>query len=246
MSILDSITKGKKTAYAFTICGDAGTGKTTLASTFPNPIFIKSEDGTGLLNVDSFPLVKNVDTLWEQLRALIKEEHNYKTVIIDSVTGLEDMFAQYIIESDPKKPKSINSALGGYGAGLNALANMHGRVRKAAQMLLEKGINVVFIAHTETTVLELPDQDPYHRYDLKLGKRSMTHYVDNVDLVGFLKLQTYTFGEGDRKKATSDGTRVLVTYATASNISKNRFGIKDDLVIVEGENPLKNIINLGE
>ena len=74
----------------------------------------------------------------------------------------------------------------------------------------------------------------------------MTHYVDNVDLVGFLKLQTYTFGDGDRKKATSDGTRVLVTYATASNISKNRFGIKEDLVIVEGQNPLKNIINLGE
>jgi len=246
MSILSSITKGKKTAYAFTFCGDAGTGKTTIASTFPKPIFIKSEDGTGLLEVDSFPLLKNVDMLWEQLGALIKEEHDYKTVIIDSVTGLEDMFSQYIIESDPKKPKSINSALGGYGAGLNALANMHGRVRKAAQMLLDKGINVIFIAHTETTILELPDQDPYHRYDLKLGKRSMTHYVDNVDLVGFLKLQTYTFGDGDRKKATSDGTRVLVTYATASNISKNRFGIKEDLVIVEGQNPLKNIINLGE
>lgn len=246
MSILDSITTNKKTAYALTFCGDAGTGKTTLASTFPKPIFIKSEDGTGLLEVDSFPLLKSVDNLWEQLGALIKEEHNYKTVIIDSVTRLEDMFTLYVVESDPKKPKSINQALGGYGAGLSAVAALHGRVRKAAQMLLEKGINVIFIAHTETTVLELPDQDAYHRYDLKLGKRSMSHYVDDVDLVGFLKLQTYTFGDEKKKKATSDGTRVLVSYATASNISKNRFGIKEDLTIVEGINPFKNILNLGE
>lgn len=248
--MLDTITRNKKSAFAFTICGESGMGKTTLASTMPNPVFIKAEDGTGILEVDSFPLIKNSDELWGQLNALIKGKHDYKTVVIDSITVLDELFIQELVEKDKDKdkngsPKTINTILGGYGAGYIALAAMHGRVRKAAQLLLERGINVVFIAHTKTTFLELPDQDPYHTYVLKLSEKSMVHYVDNVDLVGFIKLETYTFGNDDKKpkKARSDGTRVLVTYATPSNISKNRFGISEDITLVKGENPFKEILN---
>jgi hypothetical protein len=49
-------------------------------------------------------------------------------------------------------------------------------------------------------------------------------------------------GDGDRKKAISDGTRILVTYASASNVSKNRYGINKDLIVVAGQNPLLNLI----
>jgi hypothetical protein len=60
--------------------------------------------------------------------------------------------------------------------------------------------------------------------------------------VGYLKLETHTFGDGERKKAISDGTRILVTYASAANISKNRYGISEDLLVVNGTNPLLNLI----
>ena len=242
MSLKELINKDKKDAMVATILADAGMGKTTFASTFPNPIFIRAEDGLGLLDVDALPLIKKVDDLWEQLKMLIHEEHDYKTVVIDSVTALETLFTDYVVDNDPKKPKSINQAMGGYGAGLAAVAAMHQRARKAAQLLVEKGINVVFISHADTATIELPDSDPYTRYSLRLGKRSVQPYVDNVDLVGFIKLETFITGDGDRKKAISDGTRGLVTYATAANVSKNRFGIKEDLVLSEGVNPLGEYI----
>jgi hypothetical protein len=57
-------------------------------------------------------------------------------------------------------------------------------------------------------------------------------------LVGYLKLETFTTGDGDKKKAISDGTRVLVCHATAANVSKNRFGISEPLSVVLGTNPL--------
>lgn len=247
MSILSTISKPQDRAIIATLCGDSGMGKTTLAATFPKPIVIRAEDGLQAIpeaqRPDAFPLISKVDDLFEQLLALVKEDHEYQTLIIDSVTALERLFMQHVIDSDPKLPRSINQALGGYGAGLSAVASLHQRVRKACGMLNErKGMHVVFIAHADTETIELPDQDPYTRYNLRLGKKSVAPYVDDSDVVGFLKLETFTKGDGDRKKAFSDGTRLLVTYATASNVSKNRYGITEDLMVKQGENPLSAIV----
>lgn len=247
MSVLSTISKPQDRAIIATLCGDSGMGKTTLAATFPRPIVIRAEDGLQAIpeaqRPDAFPLISKVDDLFEQLLALVKEDHEYQTLIIDSVTALERLFMQHVIDSDPKMPRSINQALGGYGAGLSAVASLHQRVRKACGMLNErKGMHVVFIAHADTETIELPDQDPYTRYNLRLGKKSVAPYVDDSDVVGFLKLETFTKGDGDRKKAFSDGTRLLVTYATASNVSKNRYGITEDLMVKQGENPLAAIV----
>lgn len=247
MSALSGISKPTDRSVIVTICGDSGLGKTSLACTFPNPIVIRAEDGLQAIPADTrpdaFPPLSSEKQLWEQLAALVTEEHPYKTLVIDSVTALERLFTQHVIESDPKQPRSINQALGGYGAGLAAVSALHQRVRKACGILNDrKGMHIVFVAHADTETIELPDQDAYTRYNLRLGKKSVAPYVDDSDVVGFLKLETFTTGDGERKKAISDGTRVLVTYATASNISKNRYGITEDIVVAIGQNPLTQFI----
>ena len=52
MSLKELVTRNKKEVIIATITSDAGMGKTTLASTFPNPIFIRAEDGLGMLDVE--------------------------------------------------------------------------------------------------------------------------------------------------------------------------------------------------
>lgn len=248
MSLHDLIEKPKDKPVIATFLGDAGLGKTSLAATFPKPIFIRAEDGLQAIlekdRPDALPLVSSAQDLWDQLNMLIKEDHDYKTLVIDSVTALERLFIDAVMKSDSKKPKSINQALGGYGAGLSAVGSMHQRVRKAAGMLsAKKGMHIVFVGHADTETIELPDQDAYTRYSLRLGKKSVAPYSDDSDLVGFLKLRTFTSGEdGERKKAISDGSRILVCYATAANISKNRYGIKNDIVFEEGKNPLVGFV----
>ena len=247
MGILSSVSKPVDRPVLITICGDSGMGKTTLAASFPKPIVIRAEDGLQAIPADqrpdAFPLLNGPDDLWEQLKGLIQEEHAYKTLIVDSVTALERMFIQNVVETDPKRPRGIQQALGGYGAGRDAVSAMHARLRKAAGLLADKrGMNTVFIAHADTQKIEPPDDDAYMRYTLRLHEKSMPAYVDDVDLVGFLKLETFTTGEGERKKAISDGTRVLITYATAANVSKNRFGISEPISIPAGKNPLADII----
>ena len=247
MSILETIQKPLDRAVMVTICGDSGMGKTSLAAAFPKPIFIRAEDGMQAIpndkRPDAFPLVHKSADVWEQLTALCNEKHEYETLVIDSVTALERLFVSDVLASDPKA-KSINQALGGYGAGVAAVAAMHQRVRKAAGILNERrGMHVVFVAHAEVETMRLPDMDDYQRYSLRLPIKSLPPYVDDVDVVGFVKLETHMWGEeGDRKKAISTGARELVVHAAASNVSKNRFGITDALPLPMGENPLAQFI----
>jgi len=236
------IEKPRRGPPIITICGECGTGKTTLACSFNKPIVIRGEDGLTAIDdasmPDAFPKNPTVDDIWEQIGFLIKEKHDYKTVVFDSVTALEELFIDYVVANDPNKPKSIGTALGGFGSGYAAVGAMHARLRRGADMLKDRGMNVVFIAHCEVETIDLPDCPTYMRYQLRLGKRSVRPYIDNVDLVGFMQLQTFA---NDKKKAVSDGTIVMNCHKVASGVSKNRYGITEPLTIKRGENPLIEI-----
>jgi hypothetical protein len=247
MSIMEQARKPVDRPVMVTICGDAGRGKTSLAAAFPKPIFIRAEDGMQSIPADkrpdAFPLLQNAGQLWEQITAIIHEPHDYQTLVIDSVTALERLFVADVLAQDPKA-KSINQALGGYGAGTAAVAAMHQRVRKGAGLANEKrGMHVVFVAHADVETLKLPDTDDYMRWTLRLPTKSLPPYTDDVDVVGFLRLVTYTKGEeGDRKKAVSTGDLEMVCHAVAANVSKNRYGITEPLEYKLGENPLARVI----
>lgn len=241
------ITEEVKTPLICTIFGDPGLGKTSLAATFPNPIFILAEDGLKSVKPrpHSFPLLKEADEIFENLKYLRKEKHDYKTLVIDSISQLDQLFINYILDLD-SNAKSFASSHGGYGAPFQMLSGLHGRVRKYASALAnELGMNTVFISHVEIENISPPDGDPYSKYDLKLSKKSHCHYVDNVDLVGMIKLDYFTTG-GDKKekskKAIDSGERVLICHAMAANVSKNRLGITQQLEVKKGENPLGDYI----
>ena len=246
MSLSEVLQKPAHRAVMVTICGEGGMGKTSLAAAFPNPVFLRVEDGMESLGENApmaFPLAMSSKDIEDQLLMLGREDHDYKTAVIDSVTKLELLIAQEIVSADPKKPMSINQANGGYGAGLAAVAERHRKLKVICDQLVQyKGMNVVFIAHADSETVELPDQDAYTRYTFRMNRRSVSHYSDDVDIVSFIKLKTFTHGDGDKKKATSTGQRIITCYPTPNHISKNRYGVATDLVFEQGTNPLAEYV----
>ena len=216
-----------------TIFGEAGLGKTSLAAMFPKPVFIRTEDGTTSLagndEVKLFPLATSSQDVLDAIEALATEDHGFKTVVLDSITQLATMIEAEIVAADPKA-KSINQAGGGYGAGYNTAADRHRIIREwLGALAYEKGMNVVAIGHADTETLDLPDADSYDRYTVRMHKKSLPHWVDNVDMVGFIRLKTYTVTKGEKVQAKSTGEREIICYPVASNVSKNRFGISEPL-----------------
>jgi len=236
-------------AIVGTISGPPNTGKTSLASTFLKPYLLRTEgeevpsDMPDARRPISPDIIDNEDVFWAQMNDLRKEDHDFKTLIIDSIGGLDEIFARSVIGD----AGSLAKAAGGYGAGYEAVAAKHGLVRKAADVLRrERGMSTIFIGHSDIIRIEPPDADPYTSYSLRLHKKSLRHYVDSVDLVGFIKQEVLVKdavkGKGDQRsqpgKAITTGDRVLVTYLTPANVSKNRMGIAEDLPFGFGENPI--------
>jgi hypothetical protein len=225
-----------------TFFGEGGMGKSTLAAMFPKPVFIRTEDGTASLagndEVMLFPLVSSSQEVLDQIEALATQEHEFKTLVLDSITQLATLIEHEIVAADPKA-KSINQAGGGYGAGYNTAAEKHRQVREwAGALAYERGMNVIFIGHADTETLDLPDFDPFARYTVRMHKKSLPHYTDNVDLVGLIRLKTYVRGDGDKKRAISTGDREIICFPQASSVTKNRFNITQPLPFTfEGGNP---------
>jgi hypothetical protein len=69
-------------------------------------------------------------------------------------------------------------------------------------------------------------------------------FVDDVDACALLKLKSNLYGSGDRKKLKTDGTRIMSMAPSPASVTKNRFGIVDDIEVKQGENPFTFIPSL--
>jgi len=257
MSILERAAKPEREPFVGTIVGVQGTGKTSLACTFPGVFMIRTQGEKPPHDIpdEQTPTTLEIttsDDLWEALKALLREEHQFQTLAFDTCTGLDSMFTQDVLAADPNA-RGLNQSHGGYGNGASMVTAMHMRVRRAAEALRkQRGMNIIFLAHAEIADVTPPDGDPYSTYTLRLPKKSMAPYLDSVDCVGFLKQERIVRGAVEAKsdraakpgRAITTGDRVLVTYLTPASASKNRYGITDDLAVEKGVNPLADWIGL--
>ena len=71
------------------VYGTEGIGKSTFGSQAPKPIFIQTEDGLDEIDCDKFPLATTYDDVAGALGELRSQQHDYETVVIDSLDWLE-------------------------------------------------------------------------------------------------------------------------------------------------------------
>jgi Cdc6-like AAA superfamily ATPase len=89
------------------IYGDHGTGKTTLAASAPDPIFVQAEDGTDAHDVPRLPQFRSPQDVTDQIYALISEDHPFKTVVLDPADVRRAKLVQKIKATAPRTAAAV-------------------------------------------------------------------------------------------------------------------------------------------
>ena len=99
-------------------------GKTTWAANAPNPIFLRTEDGEGKLEMTSWDL-KSYDDFIEAINVLTTQEHSFQTIVIDTIDWFEPMIFAKVIQDRPQNEKGkVVTNIDDYGYGKGYLYAM--------------------------------------------------------------------------------------------------------------------------
>ena len=216
--------------------GVGGVGKTTFASRAPNPIFIFAEEGQGTLDVQRFKfgqeeVIHSWEDLLDAVGALYHQEHDYQTLVIDSLDAAESFLWAYTA----KKHNKTDIESFDYNKGYYYAAEFTSVLLQGLDALRRvRNMSIVIICHSQIVRFEAPDAPSYDRYDLRLQKRLtpvIDHWADAVLFANYrhsIVSEDETFGR-ERMRAVGYGERVLYCEARPAFRAKNRYGLPPEL-----------------
>lgn len=231
---LDSITSSKGfNPQKVIVYGIPGIGKSTFASTWPSPIMLRTEDGAGALDVPTFPKVaRTTEEITTALRSLHTGNHDFKTLIIDSLDWTEPLVWREVCEAEGKQ----NIEDFGFGKGYVKVDDRWRLMQRQLDALRSyKKMHIVCIAHAVAAVFDPPDSDPYQKYSLKLHKRAAALWTEWAEQVLFLNynVQVQSSGKDTMKKAKAHGSgeRIIYTQERPAFMAKSRWPLPESIFI---------------
>jgi phage nucleotide-binding protein len=238
------------------IYGPPGIGKTTLASEFPNPVFLQVEDGTpGDVELTSFGKLSTFRDVYDALGALYTEDHQYETVVIDSVTELQKLvFTETGARGDDQGVTYARIEDFPYGKGyVNAMAVWQDLLDGLDALRNDRGMNVVLIAHSIVNAFNDPEGPAYDQYQIALhssAKANADHrglIERHLDAIVLLKKSVVTKMEGKagltaksektavRTRATGGDSIIMHPVGKPAFTAKNRYGMPPTLRYDKGQ-----------
>ena len=208
--------------------GVEGIGKTTFAAGTSAPVFILTEDGLGSLEVDHFPLCTKTSDVLDALATLASEDHQFRTVVLDSVDWLDQLIWKDVESTHDAKELA-------YGKGAMIVGERWREILAGFNHLRnDKGMCVILLAHCQIKRFDSPETEPYDRYQPKLQERANAILREWVDALLFANYRTIVKKDdvGFNKtsnRGISSGERLLYTSERPAYMAKNRYGLPESL-----------------
>jgi hypothetical protein len=212
-------------AQRIVIYGPESSGKTTLAAQFPDPLIIDTEDGSTHQDVCRIQ-TRTDETFFQALRALASESHSYKTIAIDTITGVE----QFIRERVLKRHKMRNIEDFGYGRGHTYIREEFGALLTGClDRFIFAGINIIVTSHSVVKRVQPPGlSDAFDRYEPSLDAVNAARLKQWSDALLFLAWDTRIVENAEgRVRGVGGKERVVHTTHCAAYDAKNRVGLPE-------------------
>ncbi len=234
--------KKKPRPPAILLYGPEKAGKTTLASEFPNAVYLQTEEGDGVLDLASMGRVESFEELMAAIGMLYERDHGYQTVVLDSITALQPLvWAETGQRGDDKGNKKNRIEDFGYGKGyVYALAVWQEVLDGLNALRRDKGMTIILIAHSKIERFDDPETVGYSRYDIDLHDKARDFLKREVDVVLLLKpdvtIKTEDAGF-NKQRARGDGGRSVWMHATSrpAYAAGNRYGLPEKLLYERGK-----------
>ncbi|RUM98996.1 ATP-binding protein [Pseudaminobacter arsenicus] len=236
---LSSLRSSKSTNPPITLLyGVDGIGKTSLAAEWPDPLYLPTEGERPPSDVEMATpgTIGSLDDLFNVFGELLESKHDFKSIVIDSLDGLEPLVWRATCAR-----LGVNSIEEpGYGRGYVEADTEWNDFLGGVAALSQAGIYVVQLAHPEIVRFDSPITDPYSRYGIKMHKRAAALLRERADVVGFLNYRI-SIKEKEvarqTKIAHAEGgkERQIHLNEGAGFVAKNRFGMPDSITYRKGQ-----------
>lgn len=221
------------TAIKALVYGVHGIGKTTFASKWPSPLFIDVEGSSEQLENDDIVRVDPAPVTYREFLSVIDQLQadcgEFRTLVIDTADWLEGMIIRQICQDE--KISSIEKYGKGYGKGWVKVAETWAELLdKLDRLRKTRGINILFVAHSQVKKFEPVDDIAYDRYILCQKDKTGEMLKNWTDLMLFAKHEILvTETEDGKARAVSNGKRVMYTNFSPCWDAKNRFNLPEKL-----------------
>lgn len=227
---LQSVKKGKlaDSPHVVLIYGPPGVGKSSFGAAAPNPIFMDVEEGTEELSVERLPKPRVFADVLGQIQELTVAQHDYKTLVIDSLDWIEPLVWDQVCQEDGKS--NIELVGGGFAKGYIFALKKWGAMRDRLIALRQtKKMHIILIAHSQIKKFDDPTENAnYDRYQIKLHEKAAALWREYCKAVLFANYETFIKVDENNKrkqKAFADGARVMWTERRPGFDAKNRMNL---------------------
>lgn len=172
------------------VYGESGTGKTRLASTFPNVVFADIDKGMSSVTeqVDVVPIdeFKQLEALYQFLK---QGDHDYDTVVIDTLNEMQRIAMHATVADFPSIRRSYEDlpSMSDYGKMLHDMVEL---TRKFVHLPMR----VVLLAQVVSRQFDTDVLQPQ-----LIGKNTSREICRKMDVIGYIYKSEHEIANGGKK-----------------------------------------------
>ena len=212
-----------------------GIGKSTFACQSPKPMFIQTGKDLEQLGPRRFPLATSYEMVVTQLNTVIRNPKDRQTIVIDHLTGLEELIWKKLCNQYGKR--TIGEIGGGFAKGEKAALTEWAEILGLLDKCVERGLAVILTAHQGKEDAGNPEVPMLKVIGPSVDKHASLAIRKWVDATIYFtrRMIVSTVGQGIMEKpiakavGADGGERIMVCNGSPMLHAKNRYGLPTEL-----------------